>query len=307
MARFVNIATVRFQSEWARGLENGRKVALEETAEALAALKGYGLDLVVFSEGVEAVAQTMADAETLASPGPVLQLYRDFARQEHCHVAGSAKLKDGASTYNAVVYYGPDGKPLGYYGKTYPTIGELEMDLAPGPGAVVIDTDIGRLGSAICFDLNFEPLRDAYRALKPDIIVFASMYHGGLAQAIWAFECRAFLACAWQYTGGGIMDPYGRLLAVNDCYHPIARATVNLDRAIVHLDYNRTKFPDIERKYRGEVIIDVPPDIGTAIIYSQTKSRTAMDVVREFGLELLDDYFARSARACDARRIKNHI
>ncbi len=300
MARFVNLATVRFQSEWARGKDGARKVVLEEIAEALAALRGHGVDLAIFSEGVEAVAQSMAEAETLASPGPVLQLYRDFARQERCHVAGSVKLKAGPCVYNAVVYYGPDGKPLGYYGKTYPTIGELEMGLAPGPGAVVLDTPIGRLGTAICFDLNFQPLRHAYRALKPDIIVFASLYHGGLAQAIWAYECRAFFACAWQYTGGGVLDPFGRTLAVNDCYHPIARVTVNLDRAFVHLDYNREKFPEIERKYRGEVIIDIPPDLGPAMIVSQTGKRTAMDVVREFGLELLDDYFVRAEGRRDA-------
>lgn len=302
MARQVTIATVRFQSEWARGKAGARQVVLAEMTEAMAALRGGGLDLVVFSEGVEAVAQTMAEAETLAQPGPLLQLYRDCARRERCHVAGSVKLKDGKSIYNAVVYYGPDGKPLGYYGKSYPTLGELEMGLAPGPGAVVLDTPIGRLGTAICFDLNFAALRDEYRALKPDIMVFSSMYHGGLAQALWAYECRAYFACAWQYTGGGILDPFGRTLAVNDCYHTIARATVNLDRAFVHLDYNRDKFPAIERKYRHEVTIDIPPDIGSAMVLSNSNKRSAMDIVAEFGLELLDDYFARAARKCAAAR-----
>jgi hypothetical protein len=88
---------------------------------------------------------------------------------------------------------------------------------------------------------------------------------------------------------------------VNDCYHPIARATVNLDRAFVHLDGNRDKFAEIERTYRDEVIIDIPPDIGSAMIVSQTARRTALDVVRDFGLELLDDYFARSAREREAK------
>ena len=300
MARFVNIATVRFQSEWAQGKEGARKIVLEEIAAALAALRGQGVDLVVFSEAVAMIGQSMAEAESIEAPGPVLQLYREFARQERCHVAGSVKLKEGKAVSNAVVYYGPDGAALGAYRKTYPTIGEMEQGIKPGPGAVVLDTTIGRLGTAICFDLNFEPLRDAYRALQPEILVFSSMYHGGLIQAIWAYECRAYLACAWHCMGGGILDPFGRLLAGNDCYHPIARATVNLDRAFVHLDFNGDKFPEIERKYRGEVTIDVPPDIGSAMIVSQTANRTAMDVVREFGLELLDDYFARAVSRRDA-------
>jgi hypothetical protein len=297
MAKRVNIATVRFQSEWARDRDGARQVVLAELVENMAELKGYGLDLVVFSEGVAAVAQSMDQAESLASPGPVMQVYRDFARQERCHVAGSVKLREGAAVYNAVVYYGPDGNAIGAYRKSYPTIGELEQGIAPGPGAVVLDTAIGRLGTVICFDLNFEALRSEYRALKPDVMVFASLYHGGLTQATWAYECRAFFACAWQHTGGGILDPYGQPLAVNDCYHTIARARVNLDRAMVHLDYNREKFPEIEHKYGDEVQIDIPPDVGSALIYSETDRRTAMDVVREFGLELLDDYLSRARRA----------
>jgi predicted amidohydrolase len=297
MAKHVNIATVRFQSEWARNKDGARQIVLAELAGNVAALKGYGLDLVVFSEGVEAVAQSMDQAEFLASPGPVMQVYREFARQERCHVAGSVKLREGAAVYNAVVYYGPDGDPIGVYRKVYPTIGELEQGIAPGPGAVVVDTAIGRIGTAICFDLNFEALRDEYRALKPDIMVFASMYHGGLAQAAWAHECRAFFACAWQYTDGGILDPYGRPLAVNDCYHTIARARVNLDRVMVHLDYNSERFPEIERKYGDEVRVDIPDNIGSALIYSETDRRSAMDVADEFGLELLDDYMGRARRA----------
>jgi predicted amidohydrolase len=304
MARFVNIATVQFQSEWARDTPAARKSVLKEVADELEALRGYSLDLVVFSEGVAAVGQSIAEAETLAKPGAILSLYRDFARAERCHVAGSVKIREGEAVYNAVVYYGPAGEPLGVYRKTYPTVSELERGITPGPGAVVLDTAIGRLGTAICFDLNFEPLRHAYRALKPDILVFPSLYHGGLAQAAWAYECRSFFACAWQHAGGGILDPFGRSLAVNDSYRPIARATVNLDRALVHLDYNREKFPEIERKYRGEVVVDIPPNIGPALIYSLTDKRTALDVVREFGLELLDDYLVRSSGACAAKRFR---
>lgn len=296
MAKFVNIATLRFDSEWARGRSDARQIVLDELVSALAELEGSRVDLVVTSEGVGAVGQTMADAEALDRPGPILQTYRDFARRERCHVAGSVKLAEGKAISNAVVYYGPDGAVLGVYRKTFPTDGEIAEGIVPGPGAVVIETAIGRIGTMICFDLNFESLRKAYRELKPDILVFSSLFHGGVAQAIWAVECRAFFACAWQYTGGGILDPFAQTLAVNDIYHRIARATVNLDRVLVHLDGNRAKFPSIERKYGAEVCIDIPPDIGAAMIFSQSDKRTAMDVVREFGLELLDDYLDRAQR-----------
>jgi hypothetical protein len=66
---------------------------------------------------------------------------------------------------------------------------------------------------------------------------------------------------------------------------------------MVHLDYNRERFPDILRKYGDEVRLDIPPHVGPALLESCADSRTALDVGKEFGLELLDDYFARMREA----------
>ncbi len=57
--------------------------------------------------------------------------------------------------------------------------GEIPAGLTSGAGPVVVETDIRRLGGIVCFDLNFEEIRRQYRALRPDILCFARMYHGG--------------------------------------------------------------------------------------------------------------------------------
>jgi hypothetical protein len=128
------------------------------------------------------------------------------------------------------------------------------------------------------------------------------MYHGGLMQGLWAYQSRAFFVSAIQFMGCGILDPFGRPLALTSCYESVAIATINLDRQMVHLDYNRDKFDDIRRQYREEVIVDVPPNIGPALIYSTTENRSAMDIVKEFELELLDDYMTRSLKANENNR-----
>lgn len=109
MARCVNIATLRFDSEWARGKAGAGKIVLDELVSGFAELEGRPVDLVVVSEGIGMVGQTMAEAESLDRPGPFLQTYREFARRARCHVAGSVKLAEGKAIYNAVVYYGPAG------------------------------------------------------------------------------------------------------------------------------------------------------------------------------------------------------
>ncbi|GAG29334.1 unnamed protein product, partial [marine sediment metagenome] len=82
----------------------------------------------------------------------------------------------------------------------------------------------------------------------------------------------------------------------------VARARINLDRAMVHLDFNREKFPEIEKKYLGRIVIDIPPKIAPALIFSVSDDITAMDIVKEFKLELLDDYFERSVKENDENR-----
>jgi len=302
MSRFVKIASVLFETKAVIGNKDAGEIVLDETTDILEKMKGHNFDLVVLSEGIESTAQKIEDAEEINNPGPFLKLYADFADSEKCYVAGSVKTIEGSKVYNSVAFVGPQGNSLGVYHKTNLTIGELEGGLTPGRGAVVVDSEIGRIGGAVCFDLNFEALRKEYSELKPDIIVFPSMYHGGLMQPMWAYDCRSFFVSALPFEGGGILDPLGQPLALTDCYNRIAVTTVNLDRVIVHLDYNLEKFPDIKKKYGDEVIIDTPANIGPALIYSQTENRSAMDIVEEFELELLDDYLMRSIKGNEDKR-----
>ena len=302
MAHWVRIGSVLFQTKAAKGAPDAKGIVLAETAEAMKRLEGRGLDLVAFCEGVESVGQTLEQAEDPEVPGEFLTLYRDFAVSQSCHVAGSAKTRRDGAVYNSIVFYAPGGELLGIYDKVNLTVQEIDAGLTSGAGPVVVDSAIGRLGGLVCFDLNFEPLRQQYRPLKPDILVFASMYHGGLMQQVWAYDCQAYFVAAWKQRGAGILDPFGRTLAETHCYADVAIADVNLDRAMVHLDFNQDRFDDIRRKYGREVAIDIPPNLGPALIFSLSDHRTAADIVAEYDLEPMDDYFTRSLAANASNR-----
>ena len=295
MAKLVNVAAVQFTKEHLTGQPNVRAMVVDDTAATLQKLRGLGLDLVVVSESIEALAQTLTEAEEVQRPGTLLTLYQEFASAERCHVVGSVKLRDAAGVHNSLAFIGPTGRILGAYHKTFLTRSEIEEGLRPGTGAVVVDTAIGRLGGAICFDLNFAELREQYAQLRPDIITFASMYHGGLAQGWWAYSCRAFFVAALPFHGGGVLDPFGLPVALTNCYTTTARARINLDRVLVHLDYNVAKFPAIERQYGADVQIAIPPNIGAAMLSSCSTKRTALEIAQEFDLQLLDDYFKMSS------------
>lgn len=295
MARFINIAAIHFQvSE--RGNET-QQDALTQFREAESRLNGTGVDLVVTCEGMESVGQTMEQAESYSRPGPILDAYRGFAERNNCCVAGSVKLEDNGKIYNALSFIGKGGEFLGDYRKTYLTGGELAKGLIPGDGAKVIETPAGRLGGAICFDLNFDELRDAYQRLKPDVLCFSSMFHGGHLQQNWAYQCRCYFAAACKDHTSDILDPHGRVIASAGFYARIAWARINLDRFVMHQDTNNTRFSNIKRKYGNRAQIDVDSRLGTAILFSLDDHRSADEIAREFGLIEINDYFKQSRQA----------
>jgi len=302
MSRYVKIASVQFSTRAVLETKEAKNILFGELQNVYQQLAGYGVNLAVFSEGVESYGQTNDEAENPDRPGPFLKSYQTFAKSEHCHVAGSVRTTRNGKAYNSIAFISSKGDILGVYDKVNLTTTELDAGFTPGAGAVVVDSAVDRLGGLIWVGLNFENILSQYKHLKPDILAFASMYHGGRRQADWAYQCRSFFASALPFMGCGILDPFGRELAVTNCYTTIARATVNLDRAMVHLDCNWGRFPDIERKYGNEVLVDIPANVGPALIYSLTQKRTAMDIVEEFGLELLDDYLERSTRQNDKAR-----
>ena len=145
-----------------------------------------------------------------------------------------------------------------------------------------------------CFDLNFDALRCQYVRSRPDLVIFSSMYHGGLMQRYWAYSCRAHFVAAIGATGGYVISPVGELLAESTNYFDRISARLNFDCQVVHLDYNWEGLRKAREKHGTKVRVFDPGFLGSVLILSETDEFSALDVVKEFGIELLDDYFERA-------------
>jgi hypothetical protein len=188
-----------------------------------------------------------------------------------------------------------EGRSMGFYDKNYPVTTETtESGVLAGREAPLFQCDFGTVGCAICFDLNFDPIREKYVARRPDLIVFCSMYHGGLMQRVWAYTCRAHFVgaiCGNQCT---VIDPLGEVRASSTNYHHYVTTTVNLDCTLAHLDYNWGKLRAMKQKYGREVTIADPGNLGCVLITCNRDDMRVDDLVREFEIELLDDYWERA-------------
>ncbi|MCL2305580.1 MAG: carbon-nitrogen hydrolase family protein [Planctomycetaceae bacterium] len=225
----------------------------------------------------------------------VQNYFSAVAKENRCYIAFGTKHEIDGVWRNSCVVLDREGQVAGMYHKNYPTIPEM-LKIKPSTETPLIQCDFGTVGSVICFDLNFDELRDRYAALKPDILLFPSMYHGGLEQAKWAYSCRSFFVCAHglRTAPSEIRNPLGEIVATSTNYFPYAVATINLDRKLVHLDNNWEKLTALQKKYGDKVVVSDPGQLGAVLITSEHEEVSVDEMIKEFEIELLDDYFNRS-------------
>lgn len=115
-------------------------------------------------------------------------------------------------------------------------------------------------------------------------------------QAYWAYSCRCHFvgAIAGKATPSEIRDPLGRVVASTTNYFDFAVAAVNLDSALVHLDYNWERLRNLKSKYGPKVKITDPGCLGAVLVSSEHEMVTVDQMLKEFEIEPLDDYLNRA-------------
>ncbi|MCF6175817.1 MAG: carbon-nitrogen hydrolase family protein [Victivallaceae bacterium] len=254
-------------------------------------------DLIVVPESCDIPANLPMGKRRLdyyrARGNRVLDYFSQVAREHHCNIvyASNIYMPDG-KLRNAAMMINRAGKVIGSYNKNHLVPEEYDNEgIIYGDEAPLIECDFGRVAFAICFDLNFDNIRLKHVAQKPDLIIFPSLYHGGLMQNYWAYSCRCHFIGAVAGLPSEIRNPFGDVVATTTGYSNFVTAMVNLDCCLVKLDQINDKRTAIKAEYGSAVDIAVPANLGVALVSSTTDKITAREVIAQFGIMTLDDYF----------------
>jgi predicted amidohydrolase len=207
---------------------------LKEIKKAVAKAKKQGAELVIFPElsltGYVVRDEIYELAERI--PGPSTKVMEDVAKKNDIHVVfGMPEISDKteATLHNSAVLIGPEGL-IGKYHKMYlPThsIFEEKRYFRPGYRTAVFDTELGKLGFIICYDIYFPEVTRLTRLKGAQLIVCISASPGvrrSFFEALTvarAIENTAFLAFVnlagiedgLQFWGGSrLVGPNGRVL-----------------------------------------------------------------------------------------------
>lgn len=266
---------------------------LSEACRMLRRAAAEGADLAVLPEVcvVQNHPKWVEGAEPL--DGEVVTTLADEARSLGIGVVVGHPTIEGEKLYNSVILLDRDGRIVGVYHKTHPTIWELEDGITPGDGPLVLDTEFGRLGFAICYDLNFAELRLGYRDLAPDLILFASAFRGGLQTRWWAYETRSHLASSVIDVQSVIVNPLGRTLLATDAWTRLATITLNLDCEVVHYDYANITLAEVCARHGKDFDFEWSEPEGVFLVTSKG-DQSARSLVESAGWERVEDYFKRA-------------
>jgi len=140
-----------------------------------------GADLVMFGElyltGYRIKDRVARLAEAL--DGPSVKRIAKAARRAGCHVLFGMPERDTrirGAIYNSAVLVRPKGGPEVYRKWFLPNFGPFEEKIhyTPGKGVKVFDTDAGRIGVFICYDIFFPELAKAYALMGAELLAVLS-------------------------------------------------------------------------------------------------------------------------------------
>lgn len=216
-------------------------------------------DIVCLGEAITKVGNNepyAAVAEPI--PGPSTEALGEKAKRYGMYVVAGLTEREGNAIYNTAVLVDRQGKLAGKYRKVYIPREEIESGITPGNSFPVFDTDFGRIGIMICYDIFFTDPAKALAAQGAEII-FAPVWGCKYDQLrVRASENHVIVVSAGYDVETAVINPVGDVLHATKESGTVKVVPVDLAQRYVEpwLGDMRGRF---HKELRWDVRIPEPP------------------------------------------------
>jgi predicted amidohydrolase len=245
-------------------------------------------------------------AGTKAEPldGPTTEAVAELAKKYNMYVICPIREQAGDKQYNTAVLIDRKGKIAGYYRKIFVFWGE-GLNLST-EGVKAFDTDFGRISILTCFDLNYPELWHQCDDLDVDIVFWPSAYGGGSPLNAYAILYHYYVV---PVGAGNIIDITGKTFDKIEKSRPKQFiATLDLDRAFAHQDFNRDKVRKMIAEHSSEIEVERDindEDMAPWWLFKAIKPGVKVrDLLKRYGIETLREYQHRSRKQINEARKK---
>jgi predicted amidohydrolase len=200
-----------------------------------ATLVGTGLNYISASEPV---------------PGPSTRFLGELARKYHLYIVAGILERAGDIVYNTAVLINRNGELAGKYRKICLPEEEIDGGISPGKELPVFDTDFGRIGMMICWDVSF-PAVSATLARQGAEVILMPIWGGSAALTrARAIENQVYLVSSSYDMISAVFDPQGTVLKETTKEDPVVVVPVDLNTA--------PRWPGVG-DFRNRRISEMPP------------------------------------------------
>lgn len=188
-------------------------------------------DIVCLPEGITLVGRDKTYLEVSEPiPGPTTHFLSKLAKKYEMYIVAGILEKSGPVLYNTAVLLGREGEIVGKYRKVSLPREEIEGGITPGEEFPVFDTDFGKIGIMICWDVFFpEPAR--MLALNGAEVIFMPIWGGDLTLSrARAIENQVYLVSSTYDMKTGVFDKTGNLIIEGTEKNPVVVTEINLNQ-----------------------------------------------------------------------------
>lgn len=251
------------------------RVLLEQAA-------AQGAKLAVLPENFAIMARREAERQAVAEEegdGPIQNMLAQSAADFGLVIVGGTiplRVPGERRVAPASVVYGPDGRRIGRYDKIHlfdvnvPDATESHRESAgfvAGRQVTVLDTPVGRLGIAVCYDLRFPEQFRRMAEMGADCFIVSAAFTVPTGEAHWdvltrarAVENLCHLVVSAQvgehengrrtYGHSAVIDHWGKVASVLPSGIGAAIGEIDLERQ----RRVRSEFPALEHRVLGRII-----------------------------------------------------
>lgn len=225
--RPVRMATVKYRPPTGSTVEKN----LEGFGQYIGKAAALKADIVCLPEGITQVGTGKSYAECAEPvPGPTTEFLGKLARTHRMYIVAGITEREKDTIYNTAVLLDRSGKLAGTYRKVCLPREEIDGGVTPGEEFRAFDTDFGRIGIMICWDVAFpEPARQLM--LEGAEVIFLPIWGGNttLARAR-AIENQVYLVSSSYDMETGIFGLEGELMAEASEQQPVVTVEVDLGK-----------------------------------------------------------------------------
>lgn len=263
-----------------------------------------GADLIVLPETCND--QDRDQPETLE--GPTVAIMAELACRHNVYIVCPIDRQQDGFRLNSAVLLDREGNIAYVYDKVYPYWSEFNanppvdvVDSVPE----VVETDFGRLGIAICFDVNFPDVWQALADGGADLVVWPSAYSAGRALQAHALNHHYHILTSTFTRDCIVYDITGEeiLYEKSEGLH-VTRTVLDLDRGIYHENFNIEKRDRLLAEHTDTIEMEQWLEREQWFVLRSLKPDvSARAQARAYGLEELRDYKLRSYRQLHEMRV----